>query len=251
MYNNFVFGMVAGISAFSSMIGIAACVCVIIGMWKCFIKAGKPGWHAVVPFLNIYTLFEIAWTKKTGIAVIVLEAAGIFFYIIGGIMVGVSAYTHGFHPFTNWEFVNFASVPGAVVVGYIIFAFAGIAMAVAAILTCVCYVKLGQSFGKRGGFNVGLFFVAPVFLMILGLGRDQYIGTPYRQATGPYVSPNQGYYQQNDPNQNYYQQNGQNQGYYQQNGPTQGNQGKTVCPHCGKPEIPGSKFCSNCGGPLA
>jgi Na+/melibiose symporter-like transporter len=29
-------------------------------MWKLYVKAGKPGWAAIIPFYNIYVLFEIA-----------------------------------------------------------------------------------------------------------------------------------------------------------------------------------------------
>lgn len=32
----------------------------IIGMWKVFEKAGKPGWRSIIPFLNMYDLMEIA-----------------------------------------------------------------------------------------------------------------------------------------------------------------------------------------------
>ncbi|MDD6879445.1 MAG: DUF5684 domain-containing protein [bacterium] len=30
-------------------------------MWKIFEKANKPGWAAIVPFYNLYILFEITW----------------------------------------------------------------------------------------------------------------------------------------------------------------------------------------------
>lgn len=33
---------------------------IIIGMWKIFEKAGKPGWAAIIPFYNTYILTEIA-----------------------------------------------------------------------------------------------------------------------------------------------------------------------------------------------
>lgn len=33
----------------------------IIGMWKVFTKAGQPGWAAIIPFYNTYTLFKIVW----------------------------------------------------------------------------------------------------------------------------------------------------------------------------------------------
>lgn len=35
-------------------------VCVI-GMWKMFEKADKPGWASLIPFYNLYCLFDIAW----------------------------------------------------------------------------------------------------------------------------------------------------------------------------------------------
>ena len=32
----------------------------IVGMWKVFVKAGKPGWGAIIPFYNLYLLCKIA-----------------------------------------------------------------------------------------------------------------------------------------------------------------------------------------------
>ena len=56
----------AGILAGSFLTGIIigsliVSVFAIIVMWKIFVKAGKPGWAAIVPFYNLYTLFEITW----------------------------------------------------------------------------------------------------------------------------------------------------------------------------------------------
>ncbi len=33
---------------------------IIAGMWKTFVKAGKPGWGAIIPIYNIILLLEIA-----------------------------------------------------------------------------------------------------------------------------------------------------------------------------------------------
>ena len=33
----------------------------LVGMWKVFVKAGKPGWAAIVPFYNAYCLFEMSF----------------------------------------------------------------------------------------------------------------------------------------------------------------------------------------------
>ena len=40
------------------MLGIVAVL--IIGMWKVFTKAGKPGWASIVPIYNVMVMAEIA-----------------------------------------------------------------------------------------------------------------------------------------------------------------------------------------------
>ncbi|MCR5207547.1 MAG: DUF5684 domain-containing protein [Eubacterium sp.] len=37
-------------------------------------------------------------------------------------------------------------------------------------------INLAKAFGKSSGFGIGLVFLAPIFMMILGFGSDQYIG---------------------------------------------------------------------------
>ena len=44
-----------------TIISLALCVFVLVCMWIVFRKAGKPGWAAIVPFYNLYVLFEITW----------------------------------------------------------------------------------------------------------------------------------------------------------------------------------------------
>jgi hypothetical protein len=42
------------------LIMIPVTVIVIVGMWKVFTKAGKPGWASIVPIYNMIVLLEIA-----------------------------------------------------------------------------------------------------------------------------------------------------------------------------------------------
>lgn len=44
-----------------TIISLALCVFVLVCMWIVFRKAGKPGWAAIVPFYNLYVLFDITW----------------------------------------------------------------------------------------------------------------------------------------------------------------------------------------------
>lgn len=64
---------------------------VIVSLWKLFTKVGKPGWHAVVPFLNMYDLFEIS-----GMAGWLFIAT---FIPIVGIIISVMCYINLAHRF--------------------------------------------------------------------------------------------------------------------------------------------------------
>ena len=48
-------------SPFASFLSLLLGVAGIVACWLLFKKAGKPGWASIVPFYNVYTLFEITW----------------------------------------------------------------------------------------------------------------------------------------------------------------------------------------------
>lgn len=48
------------ISSGTVIAALAVAIVSIIAQWKIFTKAGKPGWAAIIPFYNMYTLFEVA-----------------------------------------------------------------------------------------------------------------------------------------------------------------------------------------------
>ena len=50
-------GIVAGVVM---LLYFALIVLVIAGLWKTFVKAGKPGWAAIIPIYNAIVLLEIA-----------------------------------------------------------------------------------------------------------------------------------------------------------------------------------------------
>ena len=52
-----------GISTGGSLIGLVVAVLVLVGMWKAFVKAGKPGWGAIIPLYNLYCLFDMSFGK--------------------------------------------------------------------------------------------------------------------------------------------------------------------------------------------
>lgn len=54
-------------------------------MWKIFKKAGKNGWEAIVPFYNMFVLFEITW----GNGIIMLSLLASIIPVIGSIIIFV------------------------------------------------------------------------------------------------------------------------------------------------------------------
>jgi ABC-type sulfate transport system permease subunit len=41
------------------LFGLVIAVVVIVGMWKIFVKAGEPGWAAIIPIYNLYIICKI------------------------------------------------------------------------------------------------------------------------------------------------------------------------------------------------
>ncbi len=47
-------------SLFFFVVVLAVSVLSIIGMWKVFEKAGKPGWASIIPIYNVFVMIQIA-----------------------------------------------------------------------------------------------------------------------------------------------------------------------------------------------
>lgn len=45
---------------FLLLIYLVIIVVAVIALWKVFVKAGQPGWAAIIPFYNIYILLKVA-----------------------------------------------------------------------------------------------------------------------------------------------------------------------------------------------
>lgn len=63
------------------IIALIISVVSLISMWKLFSKADESGWKAIVPILNIYTMFKIAWDTNAGLMTILSFIPGVNFII--------------------------------------------------------------------------------------------------------------------------------------------------------------------------
>ena len=48
------------------------------------------------------------------------------------------------------------------------------------IIMIMVMLDLAKAFGKGTGFALGLIFLSPIFILILGFGGAQYVGPPNR-----------------------------------------------------------------------
>lgn len=46
-------------SGFVSVCGLIFAILIIAGLWRMFVKAGKPGWAAIIPIYNVFVLLQI------------------------------------------------------------------------------------------------------------------------------------------------------------------------------------------------
>lgn len=126
-------------------IALVWCIVWVIAMWQVFTKAGEAGWKAIIPFYNTYILYKISWNTS------------IFWMMFGCGVVG--------------------AVLGQIDNG-IFLSFAAIASFVASITNLLQIHRLSRSFGHGIGFTLGLIFLNPIFILILGFGTSEYRRLP-------------------------------------------------------------------------
>lgn len=210
-----------------TIISLVLCVFVLVCMWIVFRKAGKPGWAAIVPFYNLYVLFDITWGSGMRFLLLLIP--------IYNIILGIQTQVRLARAFGKSG--GFAA--GLVFLPYI-------------------FIPL-LAFGKETYQGV------PVKAAPYQNNPYQQGGYSQQPQQGPYgAAPQQGYQQPqyNVPQQGYQQpqqsqyaappQQPQQYAAPQQPVPQQPEQtaaAPAFCPSCGV-KSNGEKFCQNCGAPL-
>lgn len=120
----------------------------IIANWKVFTKAGEAGWKSIIPVYSDYISYKIAWQPSYFWLVFILG-------IISSIASGM-ADPDG----TNTTILLIVSLIRIIL----------------AIISVIYSVKLARAFGKGIGFAIGLIFLQPIFMLILGFGDAPYYG---------------------------------------------------------------------------
>lgn len=74
-------GVAAGMSVVFFLFYIGIIVLGILGMWKMFQKAGKPGRASIIPFYNIYVMCEIAGRNGRQFLFLLIPLFNIYFWV--------------------------------------------------------------------------------------------------------------------------------------------------------------------------
>ena len=65
-----------------SIIKLAILILVIVGMWKVFVKAGKPGWASIIPIYNVYVLLQIVGKPWWWLILMLIPIVNIVIWIL-------------------------------------------------------------------------------------------------------------------------------------------------------------------------
>ena len=135
--------LAGGLALVSSLIQVVIILLNIIGLFKIYQKMGKPGWKGIIPFYNMYGLYDELWDKKYFWGYLLAQAV----------------------------MLNPSSPSG------LLFSVADLVLSVAMIVVVMkLNIKLAKAFGKGTGFGVLTFFFAPICLAVLGFGSAEYEG---------------------------------------------------------------------------
>ena len=120
----------------------------IIANWRIFTKAGESGWKSIIPLYGDYVSYRIAWQTS-------------YFWLI--FILGIVA--SGIEGAANPNGDNMMLMAIVALIRLII-----------ALIGIMYSVKLARAFGRGTGFAIGLIFLQPIFMLILGFGADPYYG---------------------------------------------------------------------------
>ena len=113
----------AGVGIVMVLVYLAVIILIIVGLWKIFEKAGKPGWAAIVPVYNVIVLLEIVGKPIWWLLLLFVPCVGI-------------------------------------------------------VIAIMMYIELAKCFGKDTAYGLGLAFLGPIFIPMLGFGSAQYKAPP-------------------------------------------------------------------------
>lgn len=134
---------------------IVSLIVLVIAEWKLFKKFGEKSWKSLIPYYNLYIVYKHTWNTKTFWIYFIFD-------VLFKITNNMSEHFAENRPDSMWmTLLLLIALPF------------GIVSAVCAILYSF---RLAEAFGKGKAFSVGLLLLDSVFMAILGMGKQPYLG---------------------------------------------------------------------------
>lgn len=142
----------AGIEFYAFLIQFVLFILQVISLWSLFKKANVAGWKSIIPIYSDYKMFDIVWETKyfwmnIGLSVVY----GVLMYLVQNVIT-------------------------AGVFFIVLTIFRLIVLFFSCMIEYFFCRHIAFSYGKGTGFAFGLFFLYPIFILILGLGSSRFVG---------------------------------------------------------------------------
>lgn len=144
---------IAALGIIAFVIAAAWYILQVVAYWRIFTKAGKPGWHSLIPLLNEWDRTDMSWNRSMAWVMLACLVFGPVFRSLGTTV--------------NPDGETVTTFIGTVGVFIVL---------VGILISIISEYKLAKAFGKGFGFFLGLLFLNPIFKLILGFGDAQYQG---------------------------------------------------------------------------
>jgi Family of unknown function (DUF5684) len=72
----------AGFGIGAMLVSLAIALLIVASMWKIFVKAGKPGWAAIIPIYNFVVLLEIAGKPAWWVILLIVPVVNFIILIV-------------------------------------------------------------------------------------------------------------------------------------------------------------------------
>ncbi len=132
---------------------IAWYVLQVIAYWRIFTKAGQAGWKSLIPFYKTFIQYRITWDTT-------------FFWVWLICWLGIV-----FCPTGN----TFGAILETLFsLGYFV-------------VSAMAAYKLSTAFGHGVPYALGIVFLEPIFIMILGFGSSTYLGPQNYDGYNRYI----------------------------------------------------------------
>ena len=136
-----------------ALISLVLWIITVIGKWKVFEKAGKPGWAAIIPIYDMCVLYEIGDVKPVYV----------IFTIIGLILTSIGNVLNSIGQARGEMVLVVSSIPvNLISMG---FSIAGL------VFTIMACVNTAKHFNKSSVYGLGLAFLSFIFFPMLGFSK--------------------------------------------------------------------------------